>query len=72
MDLRSGVLSREAEVEPWRSGNVLYGSARRSSGTLRDTIKAAILARNQQDSEWCRCVRLSATRLLRYDALKSL
>ena len=25
--------------------------------TLRDTIKAAILAHNPQDSEWCRCVR---------------
>ena len=40
--------------------------------TLRDTIKAAILARNPQDSEWCRCVRLSATRLQEYDALKSM
>ena len=40
--------------------------------TLRDTIKAAILARNPQDSEWCRCVRLSATRLQEYDGLKSM
>ena len=31
--------------------------------TLRDTLKAALLARNPQDSQWCRCVRLSATRL---------
>ena len=38
--------------------------------TLRDTIKAAILAHNPQDSEWCRYVRLSATRLQEYDALK--
>ena len=36
---------------------------------LRDTIKAAILA-HPQDSEWYRCVRLSATRLQEYDALK--
>ena len=36
-----------------------------------DTIKAAILAHNPQDSEWCRYVRLSVTRLQRYDALKS-
>ena len=27
--------------------------------TLRDTIKAATLAHNPQDSEWCRYVRLS-------------
>ena len=40
--------------------------------TLRDTTKAAILARNPQDSEWCRCVRLSATRLQEYDALQSM
>ena len=40
--------------------------------TLQDTIKAAILAHNPQDSEWCRCVRLSATRLQEYDALKSM
>ena len=40
--------------------------------TLRDTIKAAIRAHNPQDSEWCRCVRLSATRLQEYDALKSM
>ena len=40
--------------------------------TLRDTIKAATLAHNPQDSEWCRCVRLSATRLQEYDALKSM
>ena len=33
-----------------------------------DTIKAAIIP---QDSEWCRNVRLSATRLQRYDAVKS-
>ena len=39
--------------------------------TLPDTIKAAILAYNPQDSEWCRCVRLSGTRLQEYDALKS-
>ena len=39
--------------------------------TLRDTIKATTLAHNPQDSEWCRCVRLSATSLQRYDALKS-
>ena len=40
--------------------------------TLRDTIKAAILAHNPQDSEWCRYVRLSATRLQKYDTLKSI
>ena len=40
--------------------------------TLRDTIKAAILAHNPQDSEWCRCVRLSATGLQDHDALKSI
>ena len=40
--------------------------------TLRDTIKAATLAHNPHDSEWCRCVRLSATRLQEYDALKSM
>ena len=41
--------------------------------TLRDTIKAATLAaHNPQDSEWCRCVRLSATRLQAHDALKSM
>ena len=39
--------------------------------TLRDTIKAATLAHNPQDSEWCRYVRLSATSLQGYDALKS-
>ena len=39
--------------------------------TLRDTIKAAILAHNPLDSEWCRYVRLSATRLQEHDALKS-
>ena len=37
-----------------------------------DTIKAATLAHNPQDSEWCRCVRSSATRLQEYDALKSM
>ena len=40
--------------------------------TLRDTIKAAILAHKQQDSEWCSYVRLSATRLQEHDALKSI
>ena len=40
--------------------------------TFRDTIKAAILAHNPQDSEWYRYVRLSATRLQEYDALKSI
>ena len=39
--------------------------------TLQDTIKAAILAHNPQDSEWCRYVRLSTRRLQRHDALKS-
>ena len=38
--------------------------------TLRDTIKAATLAHNPQDSEWCTYVRLSATRLQEYGALK--
>ena len=38
---------------------------------LRDTIKAATLARNPQDPEWCRCVRLSATRVQEFDALRS-
>ena len=36
-----------------------------------DTIKAAILVHNPQDSEWCRFVRLSTTRPQRHDALKS-
>ena len=40
--------------------------------TLRDTIKAAILAHNPQDSEWCKYVRLSATGLQEHDALKSI
>ena len=40
--------------------------------TVRDTIKAAILAHNPQDSEWSRYVRLSATRLQEYDALNSI
>ena len=40
--------------------------------TLGDTIKAAILAHNPQDSEWCRYVRLGATRLQEHDALKSM
>ena len=39
--------------------------------TLRDTIKAATLAHSPQDSEWCRYVRLSATRLQRQDAFES-
>ena len=36
-----------------------------------DTIKAAMLAHNPQDPEWCRYVRLSATRLQEHDALKN-
>ena len=36
--------------------------------TLQDTIKAATLAHNQ----WCRYVRLNATRLQEHDALKSM
>ena len=36
-----------------------------------DTIKAAMLAHNPQDPEWCRYVRLRATRLQEHDALKS-
>ena len=36
-----------------------------------DTIKAAMLAHNPQDSECCRFVRLSVTRLQEFDALKS-
>ena len=36
-----------------------------------DTIKAAILEHNPHDSEWYRCVRLTATRQQVYDALKS-
>ena len=39
--------------------------------TLRDTIKAATLAHSPQGSEWRRYVRLSATRLQEYDALKN-
>ena len=39
--------------------------------TLWGTIEASILAHNPQDSEWCRYVRLSATKLQKYDALKS-
>ena len=42
-----------------------------SSDTLQDTIKAAILAHNPQDPEWRRHVGLNATRLQRYEALKS-
>ena len=42
-----------------------------SSDTLQDTIKAAILAHNQQNPEWRRHVGLNATRLQGYDALRS-
>ena len=42
-----------------------------SSDTLQDTIKAAILAHNPQDPVWRRDVGLNATRLQRYEALKS-
>ena len=42
--------------------NVLYGSTRHRTWTC-----SAILA-HPQDSEWYRCVRLSATRLQEYDA----
>ena len=36
-----------------------------------DTTKAAMLAHNPQDPEWCRYVRLRATRLQEHDELKS-
>ena len=61
------VLSREAEVKPWRSGNFLYGSTRRRIWTQS---KQQYWNTTSQDSEWCRYVRLSATRLQGYDALK--
>ena len=40
--------------------------------TLRDTIKAAMLAHNPQDLGCCRYVRLSATRLQEHDAVNSM
>ena len=43
----------------------------KSSDTLQDTIKAAILAHNPQDPEWRRHVGLNATRLQGYEALKN-
>ena len=61
--------SRGQALEEWECPVRQYEA--QNLDTLRDTIKAATLAHNPQDSEWCRYVRLSATRLQRYDALKS-
>ena len=61
--------SRGQALEEWERPVRQYEA--QNLDTLRDTIKAAILAHNPQDSEWCRYVRLSATRLQRNDALKS-
>ena len=59
----------------------IYGKQRSSLGGVglvrqyeaqsSDTIKAATLAHNRQDSEWRRHVGLNATRLQVYEALKS-
>ena len=61
---------RGQALEEWERSVQKYEA--QNVDTLRDTIKAATLAHNTQDSEWCRCVRLSATRLQEYDALKSM
>ena len=61
--------SRGQALEEWKCRVRQYET--QNLDTLRDTIKAAILAHNQQNSEWCRYVRLSATRLQGYDALIS-
>ena len=53
-------------------GQALECPARQHEAQNLDTFKAAMLAHNPWDSEWCRCVRLSATRLQEYDALKSM
>ena len=61
----------KAEVKSLRSGERLVQQYEAQNvDTLQDTIKAAILAHNPQDSEWRRHVRLSPTRLQGYDALK--
>ena len=57
--------SRSQALEEWER------PVRQYEAQNLDTIKAAILAHNPQDSEWCRYVGLSATRLQGYDALKS-
>ena len=62
--------SRGQALEEWERLVRQYEA--QNVDTLRDTIKAATLAHNPHDSEWCRCVRLSATRLQEYDALKSM
>ena len=57
--------SRGQALEEWER------PVRHYEAQTLDTIKAAALAHNPQDSEWCRYVRLSATRLQRHDVLKS-
>ena len=61
--------SRGRALEEWECHVRQYKA--QNVDTLLDTIKAAKLAHNPQDSEWCRYVRLSATRLQRHDVLKS-
>ena len=57
--------SRSQALEEWER------PVRQYEAQNLDTIKAAILEHNPQDSEWCRYVGLSATRLQGYNALKS-
>ena len=45
--------------------------ARQYEAQSVDTLGDTTLARNPEDSEWCRFVRPSATRLQEFDALKS-
>ena len=62
-------MSREAEVKPWRSGisstAVWFAEFGHAPGHNQSNNTGT-----QQDSEWCRHVRLSAARLQGYDALK--
>ena len=57
---------RDQALEEWERLVRQYEA--QSSGTLQDTIKAAILAHNPQDVEWRRHVGLNATRLQGYEA----
>ena len=57
--------SRGQALEEWER------PVRQCEAQNLDTIKAATLAHKPQDSEWRKYVRLSATRLQRYDALNS-
>ena len=60
---------RGQAVEEWERLARQYEA--QSSDTLRDTIKATILAHNPQDAEWRRHVGLNATRLQGCGAPKS-